>query len=187
MPAIPRAATSARSATPSPDPEHAREHAGDLDRARRRRRSHRRGAVRGDVRLPRRARLHLDDLLVGRERQPVVLGRRRRRGAHGRDDRGRRLPPGRLHPRRIRSMPVSTPATSTVPDDVVALIDVVQYEETSDFPVERGYIWTTCSSVENGNPLFWDDAVAEELTGGTIEGGDFRQVGYTLAGSGACP
>ena len=63
---------------------------------------------------------------------------------------------------------MSAPATSTVPDDVTALIDVVQYEETSDFPVERGYIWTSCSSVENGNPLFWDDAVAEELTGGTI-------------------
>jgi hypothetical protein len=57
---------------------------------------------------------------------------------------------------------------STVPDDVLALIDVVQYEETADFPVERGYIWTTCSSVENGNPLFWDDAVAEEVTGGPI-------------------
>ncbi|HZN15368.1 MAG TPA: MaoC family dehydratase N-terminal domain-containing protein [Acidimicrobiales bacterium] len=43
-----------------------------------------------------------------------------------------------------------------------------QYERTADFPVERGYIWTSCSSVENGNPLFWDDAVAEELTGGPI-------------------
>jgi acyl dehydratase len=43
-----------------------------------------------------------------------------------------------------------------------------QYEVTSEFPVERGYIWTTCSSVENGNPLFWDDDVAQELTGGPI-------------------
>ena len=43
-----------------------------------------------------------------------------------------------------------------------------QYETTGDFPVERGYIWTSCASVENGNPLFWDDAVAEELTGGPI-------------------
>ena len=25
-----------------------------------------------------------------------------------------------------------------------------------------------CASVENGNPLFWDDAVADELTGGPI-------------------
>ena len=57
---------------------------------------------------------------------------------------------------------------STVPADVADLIGQVQYEEEGEFPVERGYIWTTCSSVENGNPLFWDDAVAAELTGGPI-------------------
>src|SRR5439155_6445588 len=55
-----------------------------------------------------------------------------------------------------------------LPGDIVALIDQVQYEETADFPVERGYVWTSCASVENGNPLFWDDAVAEELTAGPI-------------------
>ena len=60
------------------------------------------------------------------------------------------------------------PDLEALPDDVVALIDAVQYEETADFPVERGYIWTTCSSVENGNPLYWDDDVADELTGGPI-------------------
>ena len=43
-----------------------------------------------------------------------------------------------------------------------------QYEEVGEFPVERGYIWTTCSSVENANPLFWDDAVAAEITDGPI-------------------
>ena len=48
------------------------------------------------------------------------------------------------------------------------LIGKEQYEETGEFPVERGYIWTTCASVENGNPLFWDDEVADELTGGPI-------------------
>ena len=37
-----------------------------------------------------------------------------------------------------------------------------------EFPVERGYVWTSCASVENGNPLFWDDDVADELTGGPI-------------------
>jgi acyl dehydratase len=47
-------------------------------------------------------------------------------------------------------------------------IGEVQYEETGEFPVERGYIWTTCASVENGNPLFWDDDVAAEITGGPI-------------------
>ena len=57
---------------------------------------------------------------------------------------------------------------STVPADVEALIGKVQYEETGEFPVERGYIWTSCASVENGNPLFWDDDVAAELTGGPI-------------------
>jgi acyl dehydratase len=52
--------------------------------------------------------------------------------------------------------------------DPTALIGETQYEEVGEFPVERGYIWTTCSSVENGNPLFWDDDVAAELTGGPI-------------------
>jgi acyl dehydratase len=57
---------------------------------------------------------------------------------------------------------------SSVVDDVRILIGVHQYEETGEFPVERSYVWTMCASVENGNPLFWDDAVAEELTGGVI-------------------
>ena len=52
--------------------------------------------------------------------------------------------------------------------NVDELIDKVQYEEEGEFPVEQGYIWTTCASVENGNPLFWDDAVAAEITGGPI-------------------
>ncbi|HUC35836.1 MAG TPA: MaoC family dehydratase N-terminal domain-containing protein [Acidimicrobiales bacterium] len=52
--------------------------------------------------------------------------------------------------------------------DVEALVGQPQYEETAEFPVERGYIWTTCSSVENANPLFWDDRVAQALTGGPI-------------------
>jgi acyl dehydratase len=56
----------------------------------------------------------------------------------------------------------------SLPADVEALIGTVQYEEQGEFPVERGYIWTTCSSVENGNPLFWDDEVAAELTDGPI-------------------
>jgi uncharacterized protein len=51
---------------------------------------------------------------------------------------------------------------------VRSLVGVEQYPEAGEFPVERGYIWTTCSSVENANPLFWDDAVAEALTTGPI-------------------
>jgi acyl dehydratase len=55
-----------------------------------------------------------------------------------------------------------------LPGDVAETIGRTQYEETGEFPVERGYVWTTCSSVENGNPLFWDDDVAAEITGGPV-------------------
>jgi hypothetical protein len=57
---------------------------------------------------------------------------------------------------------------SDLPPEVEKLIDQVQYEEAGEFPVERGYVYTSCSSVENGNPLFWDDAVARDLTGGPV-------------------
>lgn len=57
---------------------------------------------------------------------------------------------------------------ASVPSTVTDLIDVPQYEQDGGFPVEQGYIWTTCASVENGNPLFWDAEVAEHLTGGPI-------------------
>jgi acyl dehydratase len=57
---------------------------------------------------------------------------------------------------------------SDVPESITALIDVPQYDEVGEFPVERGYIWTSCASVENGNPLYWDDEVAERVTGGPI-------------------
>jgi acyl dehydratase len=49
-----------------------------------------------------------------------------------------------------------------------ALVGQEQYHEVGEFPVERGYVWTSCASVENGNPLFWDDEVADVLTGGPI-------------------
>jgi uncharacterized protein len=55
-----------------------------------------------------------------------------------------------------------------LPASISALLDQPQYDEAGEFPVERGYIWTSCASVENGNPLFWDDEVAAELTGGPI-------------------
>jgi uncharacterized protein len=55
-----------------------------------------------------------------------------------------------------------------VPEDIAGLIDTVQYEEISEIPVEHGYIWTSCASVENGNPIFWDRAAATEITAGPI-------------------
>jgi acyl dehydratase len=58
--------------------------------------------------------------------------------------------------------------TDELPEDVADLVDQVQYEEAGEFPVERGYIWTSASSVENANPLFWDDEVADAITDGPI-------------------
>jgi acyl dehydratase len=55
-----------------------------------------------------------------------------------------------------------------VPQEISKLCGEVQYEETSEIPVEHGYIWTSCASVENGNPIFWDESVAEAITGGAI-------------------
>lgn len=55
-----------------------------------------------------------------------------------------------------------------LPSDVRSWIDQVRYEEDTEFPVEMGYVYTTCASVENGNPLFWDEPTAREVTGGPI-------------------
>ncbi len=52
--------------------------------------------------------------------------------------------------------------------EIQSWIGQLRYEEEAEFPVERGYVYTTCAAVENGNPLFWDDKVAEEITGGPI-------------------
>jgi len=58
--------------------------------------------------------------------------------------------------------------TDDIPAEIQSWIGQIRYEEATEFDVERGYIWTTCASVENANPIFWDDAVARELTGGPI-------------------
>jgi len=58
--------------------------------------------------------------------------------------------------------------TETLPDAVAALIGQPQYQEQTEFPIESGYIYTTCASTQNGNPLFWDAQTAQALTGGPI-------------------
>jgi acyl dehydratase len=55
-----------------------------------------------------------------------------------------------------------------LPAEVESWIGQIKYAEDGEFPVEQGYVWTSCSSVENGNPLYWDADVAAELTGGPI-------------------
>ena len=57
---------------------------------------------------------------------------------------------------------------SGLPAEVESWLDQPRYEEQGEFEVERGYISTSCSSVENGNPLFWDAALAGRITGGPI-------------------
>jgi acyl dehydratase len=57
---------------------------------------------------------------------------------------------------------------SDLPADIAGAIDAVQYEEISEIPVEHGYIWSSCASVENGNPIFWDVGAAEAITSGSI-------------------
>jgi hypothetical protein len=55
-----------------------------------------------------------------------------------------------------------------IPAEVEGWIGQERHPLTAGFPVERGYIWTSCASVENGNSLFWDDSVAADVTGGPI-------------------
>jgi len=57
---------------------------------------------------------------------------------------------------------------SDLPAEIQDWIDQKRYEQVGEFDVERGYVFTSCASVENGNPLFWDDKVAQDLTNGWI-------------------
>ena len=58
--------------------------------------------------------------------------------------------------------------TDELPADIAALIGVPQYQQTADFDVERSYTYNTCAATQNGNPIYWDDDVAQEITGGPI-------------------
>ena len=58
--------------------------------------------------------------------------------------------------------------SDSLPQEVQSWIGQVRYEEATEFDVEMGYVHTSCSSVENGNPLFWDAKVSQELCGGPI-------------------
>ncbi len=59
-------------------------------------------------------------------------------------------------------------APADIPEEVRSWIGQKRYEQEGEIEVERGYIYTSLASVENGNPLFWDEKVAEELTGGLV-------------------
>ncbi len=57
---------------------------------------------------------------------------------------------------------------SDLPGIVESWIGQRRHEEDGEFDVERGFVLTGCSSVENGNPLYWDEKVANEISGGWI-------------------
>ena len=55
-----------------------------------------------------------------------------------------------------------------LPVAVTSVIGVSQYLQIATFDVENSYAYNTLAATENANPLFWDDAVAQELTSGRI-------------------
>lgn len=59
-------------------------------------------------------------------------------------------------------------SAADLPNEVLAMINQPLYVEQTEFPIEKGYVYNSCASVQNGNPLFWDAAVAEDITGGQI-------------------
>lgn len=59
-------------------------------------------------------------------------------------------------------------SATDLPADVQAMLGKPLYVEQTEFPIEMGYVYNTCAAVQNGNPLFWEAAVAEELAGGRI-------------------
>ncbi len=63
---------------------------------------------------------------------------------------------------------MTAPLASDLPEEVRSWIGHERYSEESEYSVERGYIMTSCASVANGNPLFWDEETARETTDGWI-------------------
>ncbi len=66
-------------------------------------------------------------------------------------------------------MSLTDPADQAdLPDAVASLIGRRRQVNETLFAAERGQGIASCASVQNGNPLFWDDEIADELTDGPI-------------------
>ena len=59
-------------------------------------------------------------------------------------------------------------APDDLPVEVAEMIGRPCYPATADFAAESGYGWNTLAATENPNPLYWDEAVADELAGGPL-------------------
>ena len=55
-----------------------------------------------------------------------------------------------------------------LPEEVQGWIEQERYTEATEFPIEQGYVLTTLSAPQTGNPLYWDAEAAEEPTDGPI-------------------
>ena len=55
-----------------------------------------------------------------------------------------------------------------IPQSVLELIGKRQYEEGTEFEIHMGYVYNSLAAVQNGNPLYWDKALAESLVGAAI-------------------
>ncbi len=53
-----------------------------------------------------------------------------------------------------------------LPAEITEVLNVAQYSTTANFPVELSYSYNTLAATENPNPLYWDQALADKLTGG---------------------
>ncbi len=51
-------------------------------------------------------------------------------------------------------------------DEALTWLDVERHTMVGEFDVERGYFWTACASVQNGNPIYWDEHAIKSITGG---------------------
>jgi len=60
------------------------------------------------------------------------------------------------------------PVVSDLPDIVQSWIGKKRHEEVGECEVERGFVLSACSSVENANPIYWEEATSTEITDGWI-------------------
>lgn len=63
---------------------------------------------------------------------------------------------------------MASESATDLPAEVQSWIGQARYEEKTGFPIEMGYVLTTMSATQNGNPIYWDEKAAKEITGGWI-------------------
>ena len=57
---------------------------------------------------------------------------------------------------------------SELPEIVQSWIGKRRHEEEGEIDVERGFVLAGCSSVENSNPIYWEEDAANDITNGCV-------------------